>query len=306
MADYLNVEILNKKIETDSKKLLLDMESRFRGQLFTVANKIMEKKDVEVILLAGPSCAGKTTSAKLLKEVLEKQDKNVVTISMDDFFIDRDKTPFLSNGNRDLDSPKSVNTDLLEKCFTSFFSGKRTGFPVYDFITGKNMPNSFYLKKKNNTIIIFEGLHALNPEIYSHLGTDKYFKLYVNALSGFDYRENEMSPRNLRLLRRMVRDVDRRNLTPESTLKNWPSVCDAEDKYITPFKDNADYCINTTHDYELGVFKVAFNNLINQNKITPEKYPCFEVLNESYEINREALPNTSLMWEFVDNPNVLK
>lgn len=303
MLDLLNVEVINKKIDTNQKKLILDVESRYRGQLFNVAFKVLENPNINVILLAGPSCAGKTTSAKLLKEVLEKHKKHVVTISMDDFFIDREDTPFLSNGQRDLDSPKCVNTEMLEKCFSSFFAGKKTGFPVYDFISGKNNPNSFYLKKKKNTIVVFEGLHVLNPEITSHLGTENYYKIYVNALSGFEHQNNKMSHTNLRLLRRMVRDVDRRNLTPETTLKNWPNVCDAEDKYITPFKDVADYCINTTHDYELGVFKEAFEALIKQNKITPDKYTCFDVLNASEYVNKSQLPETSLMWEFVDNPH---
>ncbi len=304
MAEYLNTEIINQKIQTNAKKLLLDVESRFRGQLFTVAGKILDRKDIKVVLLAGPSCAGKTTSAKLLKEVLEKQGKHVVTISMDDFFIDRDKTPYLSDGTRDLDSPNCVNTTQLEECFSRFFSGKKTKFPVYDFITGKNIPDSFELKMKYNTIIIFEGLHVLNPEITAHLGTDKYYKIYVSALSGFEHENEKMSPTNLRLLRRMIRDVDRRNLTPETTLKTWDNVCEAETKYITPYMDGADYLINTTHEYELGVFKSAFHKLMKRKKITANKYPCYNVLNASEDINREDLPDTSLMWEFVDKPEV--
>ena len=302
MAEFFNVNIVNKKIDTNSKKLILDVESRFRGQLFNIAGKILEQKDVKVVLLAGPSCAGKTTSARLLKEVLEKQKKHVVTISMDDFFIHRDDTPFLSNGQRDLDSPRSVNMKQMEECFSSFWAGKKTGFPIYDFITGRNMPNSFYLKARKNTIVIFEGLHVLNPELISHLGTKNYFKIYVNALTGFEFEGKQMSYTNVRLLRRMIRDIDRRKLTPDTTLKTWPNVCDAEDKYITPFKKDADYCVNTTHEYELGVFKNAFENFMKEGKITPDKYPCFDVLNASDYIYRENLPSTTLMWEFVDKP----
>lgn len=302
MADFYNVEIINKKIDTNAKKLVLDVESRFRGQLFNIAKKVMEQDEIKVVLLAGPSCAGKTTSARLLKEVMEQNGKHVVTVSMDDFFIDRDKTPFLSNGQRDLDSPICVNTKQMEECFSSLFAGNKTGFPVYDFITGKNVPNSFYLEAKENTIIIFEGLHVLNPKIVSHLGTDKYFKIYVNTLSGFELDGKEMSPRDLRLLRRMVRDIDRRKLTPDTTLKTWPNVCEAEDKYITPFRRDADYIINSTHDYELGVFKGAFDALMKENKVTSDKYPYYEILNACEEISTTILPETTLMWEFVDRP----
>ena len=301
-SKYIDIKINNKKLLTNAKKEILDTESSYRGQLFKVADSILDENDVKIVLLAGPSCAGKTTSARLLKEVFQKRGKDVVTISMDDFFIDREKTPLLPNGLKDLDSPKCVNIEQMEKCFSDFFSGKETTFPIYDFKTGVNVANGFKLKIKDNTIIIFEGLHTLNPYLYDHLGTDKYYKLYVNTITGFEYKTQQMSPRNLRLLRRMIRDVDRRNLSPQTTLENWCAVCDAEDKYITPFANNADYFIDTTHDYELAVFKKAFHDLINDGKVSPEEYVCYDILNASEEVERDMLPKSSLMWEFVDPP----
>lgn len=303
---FLNIKILNKKIKDNTEKLILDTESAYRGQLFKVADTILDKGDIQVVLLAGPSCAGKTTSARLLKECFEKRGKDVVTISMDDFFIDRDKTPFLPNGLRDLDSPKSVNIELMEECFKSFWTGKTTTFPIYDFITGTSANSNFKLTKKSNTIVIFEGLHTLNPVLYDHLGTDKYFKIYVNTLTGFSNGEEKMSARELRLLRRMIRDVDRRELSPQTTLKNWPAVCDAEDKYITPFANNADIFIDTTHDFELGIYKEAFENLIKRKKVTPNEYVRYNVLSASSEVDRADLPKSSLMWEFVDPPKQKK
>lgn len=301
-GQYIDIKLNNKKIKDNVEKLILDTESAYRGQLFKVADTILEKGNIQVVLLAGPSCAGKTTSANLLKECFEKRGKDVVTISMDDFFIDRDKTPFLPNGLRDLDSPNSVNMTLMEECFKSFFSGKTTTFPIYDFKTGTSANTHFKLTKKSNTIVIFEGLHTLNPVLYKHIGTDKYFKIYVNTLTGFSSGDDTMSARELRLLRRMIRDVDRRDLSPQTTLKNWPAVCDAEDKYITPFANNADIFIDTTHEFELGVFKEAFESLIKRQKVTPSEYVKYNVLHDSAEVDRAYLPKSSLMWEFVDPP----
>ncbi len=302
---YHDIERLNKLITSDKKKIIADTESKYRSQLFQLADTIHERKNVEIILLAGPTCAGKTTSARLLKEVLEKRGKDVVTISMDDFFIDREKTPFLPNGLRDLDSPMTVNVEQMESCFKSFFAGKTTGFPIYDFKSGVNIPNSFKLTKKPNTIVIFEGLHSLNPYIYEHLGTTNYYKVYVNAMKGFRYEDEVLDNVELRLLRRMIRDVDRRGHSPESTLNGWETVCDAENKYINPYREDVDYFINTTHDYELGVFKDAVQMLYERGKLTDEdikRIDFMDVVTHSENVERTLIPDTSLMWEFVDKP----
>lgn len=298
----LNVKKINKQITEDPRKVLLDTESKYRGQLFNVADKILNNRKIEVVLLAGPSCAGKTTSARLLKEIFEQRGRDVITLSMDDFFIDRDKTPVLPNGQKDFDSPNSVNVEQMKECFDSLLADKETGFPEYDFISGKNVPNRFIYKKKYNTIIIFEGLHVLNPKINSAFDNEKCFKLYVNAFSNFSLNGKKMSTVNIRLLRRIIRDVRKRNNSPEKTLQSWEVVCDAEKKYITPYKRHADCIIDTTHDYELSVFKGEFNTLIKQKKITYDAIDFEEFLTESTDMDINLLPDTSLMWEFLIKP----
>ncbi|MBP5651498.1 MAG: hypothetical protein J6X00_02380 [Clostridia bacterium] len=302
---FHDIERLNKLIGSDKKKVINDTESKYRSQLFQLADIIHDKKNVDIILLAGPSCAGKTTSARLLKEVLEKRGMDVVTISMDDFFIDREKTPFLPNGLRDLDNPKTVNVELMEKCFKSFWSGKETGFPVYDFKLGVNIPDSFKLTKKDNTIVIFEGLHTLNPYLYEHLGTQNYFRVYVSAMTGFRYEDELLDNVELRLLRRIIRDVDTRGHNPASTLKSWESVCDAENKYINPFRGDVDYFINTTHAYELSVYKRCVAELRARGKLTDEdiaNISFMPVVMHCDSISRNHIPDTSLMWEFIQKP----
>ena len=136
-----NLKEINENLLTDPRKQILDTESRYRGQLFVIADKIVADRELKLVLMAGPSCAGKTTSARLLKEILESKGKDVVTISLDDFFIDRDKTPLLPNGQKDFDSPRALDTELMKECFTELFKGRKTGFPIYDFVTGKNIKN---------------------------------------------------------------------------------------------------------------------------------------------------------------------
>ncbi len=300
MQKLYNIKTVNDKIENDVRKLILDTESRYRGQLFSLAEKILHKRKINMVLIAGPSCAGKTTSAKLLQEILERRGRHVITISMDDFFIDRDKTPRLPNGERDLDSPYCVNTTEMRRCFESLYAGKVTKFPTYNFITGKSQPDSHILKLKYNSIIIFEGLHVLNPFITDNLGTSDYYKIYVNALTGFRAGKESMKTVDLRLFRRMIRDVERRNYKISETLHNWTEVCIAENKYITPYKKTVNSIINTTHEYELGILKKELDDLIVAKKAKKSEIPFYETVSQSLIVDKRHLPETTLLWEFVE------
>ncbi len=302
MAKILSVKNINEKIESDVKKIILDTESRYRGQLFKLAEKILSKKDTNMVLIAGPSCAGKTTSAELLKEILEKRGRPVITIGMDDFFFDRDKSPILENGLRDLDSPNAVNVKQMKECFESLFSGKKTGFPTFDFITGKNIADFKTIQLKYNAIVIFEGLHVLNPLILENIGTQNYFEIYVNALSHFKLGKEKMNTVDIRLFRRMIRDVSRRKHSVNTTLKNWDAVCEAENKYISKFKKTVNAVVDTTHDYELGILKVAFQEMIAKKQATYSQISFANLIKEIKPVDKSLLPHTTLMWEFVDQP----
>lgn len=301
-----NIKNINEKIAEDARKLILDTESKYRGQLFALADKILQRRNVNMVLLAGPSCAGKTTSARLLKEIFEKRGKHVVTISMDDFFIDREKTPLLPNGMKDYDNPKAINTLQMKECFEKLYKTGKAMFPIYDFKTGKNVPDSVEIELRYNSIIIFEGLHVLNPYILNNLGETNYFTIYVNALSNFKSKSEKMSTTDIRLLRRMIRDMGRRGNSIELTLKTWEQVCDAERKYINPYIKNAQEVVDTTHEYELGIFRLEFNNLIEGNKSFKKKIQFYDILNSVLDIDKSDLPDTTLMWEFIDIPKVEK
>ena len=297
--EFLNVEIINEQLEKNTYHVIRRAEDRYRSQLSTLASQIIERGDIKIVLLAGPSCAGKTTSAKLLKGVLEERGYHVVTVSMDDFFLNREDTPILPNGMKDYDSVRSLNLVQMEECFSTLWEQKKAWFPIYDFKTGINHAHKKFLKIDENTIIIFEGLHVINPELTCHLGTTAFFKVYASTISGFVYQDQYMDARQLRLVRRMVRDVDRRGNSPETTLQTWTNVCAGEDLYIAPYKDQCDFMINTTHTYELALYREKFLEFMDNHEIVSKDLPFVEMIRASVEIDKKLLPDTTLMWEFV-------
>ncbi len=302
IGDFININEVNRKLDENEMKVMYDAESAYRGQLFLLVQNILKQKVVpKIILLAGPSCAGKTTTARLIKEILETKKKKAIIISMDDFFLNREDTPLLPNGMKDFDSLRAVNLKQMQRCFKELFKNGKAGFPRFDFVSGLNLENEYELTFDDDTFVIYEGLHVLNPELIKHLGTDKFFRVYADALKGFKRDEfYKISNRNLRLIRRMIRDCARRGKSPETTLKTWRNVCDAEDTYIAPFKDSADAFINTTHDFELALYKTDFFELVMENRDVVKDLPFMEIFEDSISLDKRRIPDTSLMWEFVD------
>lgn len=303
MIKYTNVNAICKKQSRDLHKFILDTESRYRGQLFTLANRILAKKDVKIVLLCGPSCAGKTTTAGLLKDILQLKGREVDIISMDDFFKSFNDRALLPNGKPDYDSPEILDYDLMKDCFSRYLAGEEVLFPEYDFKNGKSIPNAKPYKYNYNSIIIFEGIHVLNPRLLKNLGTSNYFRIYVSPLQSFKTDKMSISTRNLRLLRRSIRDVDKRGTPMQKTADMWPEVVEAEEKYIEPFRTKVDYYVDTTHEYELGVYKSEIARFIAEGKITKDDVPYIELLKNLEPISKDLIPDTSLMWEFVTKPD---
>lgn len=300
MNKYTDVKNITKKVDNNLEKFVLDTDSRYRGQLFNLVDKIISKNNVKIVLLAGPSCAGKTTTARLIKQILELKGRSVDVISMDDFFIDLDKRKLLPNGKQDFDSPEVINYPLMKECFSKFFSGEDTYFPEYNFKDSKSISNSKLYKYKMNSIIIFEGIHVLNPRLLENLGTKDYFRIYVSPIKSFKKGNDLLTSKNLRLLRRCVRDVQRRNTSIKRTIEMWPEVVDVEEAYIEPFRTKVDYYVDTTHDYELGIYKGEIERFVQAGRIDINDVPFFDIVSSVESISKSIIPETSLMWEFVD------
>lgn len=298
---YINVEEINNKIKTNAKSFVEECEYNYRVQLEKIAEDIMARKSpVKIILLGGPSCAGKTTSARLLDNVLETYGKNVISIEMDNFFISRDERPRLPNGSVDYDSINIVDLKLMKKCLTELFKNGKAMFPKYDFINGVNVPNSELIEADKDTIIIFEGIHVLNPKLIAELGTDDFYKIFINNFSGYELDGKKIEPREFRMVRRMVRDVQFRGVSLSNTIKHWKDVTDAEDMYIMPYSTDVDSKINTSHAYELGLFRSEILEALNSGDIDNQKLPWVDFFETSEDIAEELLPSSTLMKEFIN------
>lgn len=298
---YLDIQKINEEINNNVQAFVLECEEKYRAQLFNIAEDILSRKNpVKIILLGGPSCAGKTTSAKLLDDVLESYGKKVISIEMDNFFISRDLRPRLANGTVDYDSINIVDLKLMKKCFTRLFETGKVLMPKYDFINGVSVPDSELVEADKDTIIIFEGIHTLNPKLIAELGTDDFYKIFINNLDGYKLGDVIVEPREFRMVRRMVRDVQFRGVSFANTMKHWKDVTDAEDLYIMPYSNDVDSKINTSHAFELALFKGYIEKALKSGEIDKTKLTFAKLFETSKEVKKEMLSKTTLMKEFID------
>lgn len=298
---YIDITKTNSSVAENPKKFIDLCETKFHSQLEKISEKILAKETpVKIILIGGPSCSGKTTSAKLLGSILKKHGKKVLSIEMDNFFISRDDRPRLPNGSVDYDSINIVNLNLMQKCFSELFATGKTRMPMYDFIGGKSIPDKTLVKADSDTIIIFEGIHTLNPKLIQKLGTKDIFKIFICNADGYKNEDTTIEPRNFRMVRRMVRDYAFRAVTVANTLKHWKDVTDAEDQYILPFATKVNAHINTSHAYEINLYKPYILDALKRNEIDLSQVPWFEVFYNINELNDNLLPKSTLMKEFIN------
>lgn len=299
-AKYFDIEKVNESVINNVKSFVDSCEESYRSQLVEISEKILARETpVRVVLLGGPSCAGKTTSSRLLDYYMTERGKNVVPIEMDNFFISLNERPRLENGSRDYDSINIVNLDLMEKCFTELFTTGRAMFPTYDFINGVSVPDSELIEGGEDTIFILEGIHALNPKLIEKVGTKDVYKIFINNDYGYKSGDTKIEFREFRMVRRMVRDVQFRNVSMANTIKHWKDVTDAEDLYIWPYSENVDSTINTSHAYEINLYKKDVEDAITRGEIDLEIYPWFKVFKNIELLDKNILPKTTLMKEFV-------
>lgn len=274
------------------------------NRLLNVVKKIVDsKKEKGIILLAGPSSSGKTTTTAKLCMYLKSFGLNPKMISMDDYFVDRDKTPLNENGEKDYESIDAVDNKLLTKQVNDLLNGKTIMAPVYNFREGvKEFVKELKLDKED--ILLIEGIHALNPVVLKEIPARNKFKIYLSALTGLniDYH-NRFPTTDNRLLRRIIRDNRTRGYNVVDTLKVWNSVRAGEEKYIFPYQDEADVTINTALIYELGVLKTYVEPLLYS---VDEDSPYYEeakrllnILRLILPIPSESIPDDSIIREFI-------
>ena len=269
-----------------------------------IAEEIASRKGVKLVLLAGPSSSGKTTSCKRLSIQLAVNGLKPLQISLDDYFVDREKTPKDASDEYDYESIYALDLDLINEQFNALFRGEEVELPKYDFQSGKSKKSGNKLKMNDNNVLVVEGIHALNPELTAHIPQEQIFRVYASALTTILLDNHNYIPTtDNRLLRRIIRDYKYRGVSAQETIHRWPSVRAGENKWIFPFQENADAMLNTAMLYELAVIKTQAEPLLQQVPENCEEYAeayrLLKFLKYFKGIPYNNLPPTSLLREFL-------
>lgn len=269
-----------------------------------IAEEIASRKGVKLVLLAGPSSSGKTTSCKRLSIQLAVNGLKPLQISLDDYFVDREKTPKDASGEYDYESIYALDLDLINEQFNALFRGEEVELPKYDFQSGKSKKSGNKLKMNDNNVLVVEGIHALNPELTAHIPQEQIFRVYASALTTILLDNHNYIPTtDNRLLRRIIRDYKYRGVSAQETIHRWPSVRAGENKWIFPFQENADAMLNTAMLYELAVIKTQAEPLLQQVPENCEEYAeayrLLKFLKYFKGIPYNNLPPNSLLREFL-------
>ena len=269
-----------------------------------IAEDIANRKGVKLVLLAGPSSSGKTTSCKRLSIQLAVNGLKPLQISLDDYFVDREKTPKDANGEYDYESIYALDLQLINDQFNALFRGEEVELPKYDFQTGKSKKSGKKLKMNDTNVLVVEGIHALNPELTAQIPNEQIFRVYASALTTILLDNHNYIPTtDNRLLRRIIRDYKYRGVSAQETIHRWPSVRAGENKWIFPFQENADAMLNTAMLYELAVIKTQAEPLLQQVPENCEEYAeayrLLKFLKYFKGIPYNNLPPTSLLREFL-------
>ncbi len=269
-----------------------------------IAEDIAQRKGVKLVLLAGPSSSGKTTSCKRLSIQLAVNGLKPLQISLDDYFVDREKTPKDESGEYDYESIYALDLKLINEQFNALFRGEKVELPKYDFQSGKSKRSGKKLKMNDHNVLVVEGIHALNPELTSQIPDEQIYRVYASALTTILLDNHNYIPTtDNRLLRRIIRDNKYRGVSAQETIHRWPSVRAGENKWIFPFQENADAMLNTAMLYELAVIKMQAEPLL---QLVPENceeyaeaYRLLKFLKYFKGIPYNNLPPTSLLREFL-------
>ena len=293
-AEKITLEEINKNLNKSQEEYIKYCENIYKNQVMEAALNVINNDEVQFVLLAGPSSSGKTTTSKILRKVFEEHGYNAMELSLDDFFVDRLETPLWEDGEYNYETFDAIDWTLFSLCMQGLLKGSPVKLPTYNFITGNKEFNDTTILPKNS-IVIIEGLHALNPIIDQFIPTNKSFKIYISVNTdvfrdGSPYLEHE----TIRLCRRMIRDLNHRGNSIEETLRVWKKVGIGENLYINPFVELAEYTINSFHPYEICVYNKILGEMQNESlKDTLKKLHHFE------KLDANKVPSDSVLQEFM-------
>ena len=287
-----------------SSQLIQISEALQEKKIARIADEIANRKGIKLVLIAGPSSSGKTTTSKRLSIQLAVNSIKPVPISLDDYFVDREKTPRDASGDYDFEHLHALNLPLLNEQINALFRGEEVELPRYDFPTGKSQMSGRKLRLHDDEVLVVEGIHALNPELTEQIPQEQIYRVYASALTTILLDNHNYVPTtDNRLLRRIIRDNKYRGVSAQETIHRWPSVRNGENKWIFPYQENADQMFNTAMLFELAVIKSQAEPLLEQ---VPENCPEYA---EAYRLRKflkyirpipeDQIPPTSLLREFL-------
>ena len=296
----LNEAILN----GHSSQLIQVSEALQEKKIGKIADEIAKRKGIRLVLIAGPSSSGKTTTCKRLSIQLVTNGIKPIGISLDDYFLDREKTPLDEKGDFDFEHLHALNLPLFNEQLNALFNGEEVELPRYDFPTGKSVKSGKKLKLHDDEVLVVEGIHALNPELTAQIPNEQIFRVYASALTTILLDNHNYVPTtDNRLLRRIIRDYKYRGVSALDTIRRWPSVRAGENKWIFPFQENADAMFNTAMLFELAVIKSQAEPLLEQVPENcpeyAEAYRLLKFLRYIKPIPEAHIPPTSLLREFL-------
>ena len=296
---------LNEVITQGYSSMLIQIsEALQEKKIAKIADEIAQRKGIKLVLIAGPSSSGKTTTCKRLSVQLAVNGIMPVGISLDDYFVNRDQTPRDEKGDYDFENLHALNLPLFNEQLTALFKGDEVELPRYDFPTGTSQKSGKRLRLGENEVLVVEGIHALNPELTSQIPDEQIYRVYASALTTVLLDNHNYIPTtDNRLLRRIIRDHKYRAVTAQETIRRWPSVRAGENKWIFPFQENADAMFNTAMLFELAVIKSQAEPLLEQVPENcpehAEAYRLLKFLRYIKPIPETQIPPTSLLREFL-------
>jgi uridine kinase len=315
--DILGIESLahlNKAISIGKSAPVIQIADALHERKYAnIADMIYNRRDqVKLILIAGPSSSGKTTSSNRIAIQCRTLGLNPIVVEMDNYFVSRDKTPLDENGEYDFESLYAMDLEFLNQQLNDILAGKEVELPKFDFVKGERFPSGKKIRMTEKDILIMEGIHALNKELTKDLDQSKLFRIYVSALTSLSLDENNViSTTDCRLLRRMVRDARTRGVSPEETILRWPSVRRGEEKNIFPFQENADVMFNSSLIFELPLLKYYAEPHLNRIPVTSPAYSesvrMLKFLSHITPLTPEeivAVPPTSVLREFIGGSSI--
>ena len=299
----ITLEKINSSVVYNKKDFISECEKVYGEQLTIVTDKICSLHGRVLLMLAGPSSSGKTTTANILKRNLEAKGRSAVVISLDDFYRDQSESFYFEDGTIDYETVKSIDTEYVTECMENLLHKGKAMLPHFSFKT-KVREGYNEVSVREDEIIIVEGLHAISPEITDSLQKENMIKLYVSVSSRI-YKDGRvlMTKRDMRFIRRMIRDYHFRNSSVEHTFYLWKGVRMGEDRYLFPFSERADRKIDSIHPYEVCIFKDIAIKLLDHIGSDSIYYPTAlelkDKLRQFESLSESDVPQNSLLKEFI-------